>query len=87
MPEKHPKIVNACVHIGDVIPIQVPEKIVAMVGMLVGVTVFACDSDSPGLWRIGLFPDCFQSRIQNVHASGKPSHWYTSSSPRYSGTS
>lgn len=31
----------ATVGYGDVIPIQVPEKVVAMVGMLVGVTVFA----------------------------------------------
>jgi hypothetical protein len=31
----------ATVGYGDVTPIQVPEKLVAMVGMLVGVTVFA----------------------------------------------
>lgn len=39
---------------GDVTPIQISEKIVAMVGMLVGVTIFAYDSDSPGSGRVGV---------------------------------
>lgn len=37
----------ATVGYGDVTPIQISEKIVAMVGMLVGVTIFAYDSNSP----------------------------------------
>ena len=38
----------ATVGYGDVIPIQIPEKMVAMAGMLIGVTVFACDPEVAG---------------------------------------
>lgn len=38
----------ATVGYGDVTPIQISEKIVAMVGMLVGVTIFACASSDVG---------------------------------------
>ena len=42
----------ATVGYGDVIPIQIAEKLVAMVGMLIGVTVFACDPAASGCYHV-----------------------------------